>query len=226
MFLLKGIERKIIAVKANEVDRIYVLDGISYKVHIVFRRGRYLRLKAGKEPFSFRLGVPTRTPYRDIDAFVVKSIPKLLKAVAKKSREPYDGQYLYVLGEKREVGTLTREEIKKLYKKECFDLIEARFRLYERQMGIRKPYLFRFRDMKTRLGSNSKATHAITISYNLLAYDLPVIDSVLYHELAHHFHFDHSAKFYKVLLQYCPDYEACRKRILRHDYEGTNRLQS
>ena len=212
--------------RSKEVDRVYVIDDTSYTVHVVFRRGRYLRLRLGKEPATFRLGAPTLTSWRDIDTFVIRSIPKLLKATSKRKKEAYDGQYLYILGEKREVGELDRNAIKRLYKKECYDLIEARYRTFEKEMGVKPPYTFRFRDMKTRLGSNSKKTHTIAISYELLAYDLPVVDSVLYHELAHHFRFDHSPKFYKVLLKYCPDYERCRKRILKHDYERKDRLES
>ncbi len=212
--------------KEKTVDRIYEFDDARYLVHVVFRRGRYLRMKPGSEPNTFRLGAPTLTPWKEIDSFVIKAIPKLQKKAQKRERQPYDGHYLYVLGEKREVGEMDKEAIKRLYKKECFAFIEERYRRFEKEMGVKPPYKFRFRDMKTRLGSNSRQSHTITISYNLLAYDLPVVDSVLYHELAHHFHFDHSPKFYKVLLKYCPDYETCRKRILKHDYERKDHLES
>ena len=210
--------------REKTVDRIYQFPDGRYTVHVVFRRGRYLRMRSAKEPNTFRLGVPYLTSWREIDKFVAKAIPQLLKSGRKRERQPYDGQYLYVLGQKREVGELDKEAIKRIYKKECFPMIEERFRRFEKEMGVNPPYAFRIRDMKTRLGSNSKATHSITISYHLLAYDLPVVDSVLYHELAHHFHFDHSPKFYKVLLKYCPDYDICRKRILKHDYERKDNL--
>ena len=210
--------------RSKTVDRIYQFPEGRYLVHVVFRRGRYLRLRFAKEPNTFRLGAPLLTSWKEIDSFVSQGIPKLLKSERKRERQPYDGQYLYVLGEKREVGELDKAAIKKIYKKECFPLVEERFRKFEAEMGVRPPYTFRVRDMKTRLGSNSKKSHSIAISYNLLAYDLPVVDSVLYHELAHHFHFDHSPKFYKVLLKYCPGYDQCRKRILRHDYERKDNL--
>lgn len=210
--------------RSKTVDRIYQFPEGRYLVHVVFRRGRYLRLRFAKEMNTFRLGAPLLTSWKEIDSFVSQGIPKLLKSGRKRERQPYDGQYLYVLGEKREVGELDKEAIKKIYKKECLPLVEERFRKFEAEMGVRPPYKYRVRDMKTRLGSNSKKSHSITISYNLLAYDLPVVDSVLYHELAHHFHFDHSPKFYKVLLKYCPDYDQCRKRILRHDYERKDNL--
>ena len=212
--------------KQQIVERLYQYGDATYKVKVVFRRGRYLRLKKADEPNTFRLGSPYHLSWKQIDSFVIQGIPKLLKRVSKREKEPYDGRYLYVLGEKREVGELGKEEIKRLYKKECYALVESRFRVYEKQMGVTPPYAFRFRQMKTRLGSNSKKTHTITISYSLLAYSLDVVDSVLYHELAHHFHFDHSPKFYKVLLKYCPDYESSRKRILAHDYEGNHHLES
>lgn len=212
--------------KEKTVTRLYQFDDATYEVRVVFRCGRYLRLKKASEPNAFRLGSPYHLSWKEIDAFVIKGIPKLLKRTSKREKEPYDGRYLYVLGEKREVGELSKEEIKRLYKKECYALVEERFRAFEKEMGVTPPYAFRFREMKTRLGSNSKKTHAITVSYGLLAYSLEVVDSVLYHELAHHFHFDHSPKFYKVLLKYCPDYDACRKRILAHDYEGNHHLES
>ena len=201
----------IVDVKPKVIDRIYVYGEASYTVHVVFRRGRYMRMRQ-IDASSFRLGVPLLTPWKSIDDFAIRAIPKLLRGNRKRERRPYDGQYLYVLGEKREVGELTPEQIKRLYKKECYALVEERFRRFEQQMGVTPPYTLRFRSMKTRLGSNSKQTHTIAISYDLLAYDLPVVDSVLYHELAHHFRFDHSPKFYK--------------RILRHDYERKDHLES
>ncbi len=67
--------------------------------------------------------------------------------------------------------------------------------------------------MKTRWGTNSKKTHTLTFSMMLIHYDEEVIDSVIVHELAHYFYFDHSKNFYNVVRKYYPNYDEVQSRL-------------
>ena len=108
------------------------------------------------------------------------------------------------------------------FKREAERYFESRVRLYERIMGVTPPYKVKAKSMKTRLGSNSSRTNTIFISTYMFHFPQEVVDSVVIHELSHHFAMDHSDKFYGVLLKYCPDYDNLRKRIIAHKYGKDN----
>ena len=53
------------------------------------------------------------------------------------------------------------------------------------------------------------------IILNVYLVQLPpeLIDYVIFHELAHTQHMNHSAQFWNHLAKYCPEYKALRKRL-------------
>jgi predicted metal-dependent hydrolase len=90
---------------------------------------------------------------------------------------------------------------------------------YEELMGIKDHYQLKIRDMKTRFGSNSKLTHSISLQLSLIHYSLDIIDSVIVHELAHYFYFDHSQRFYNVVYKYCPNYDLLHKKLRKGEFQ-------
>ena len=62
------------------------------------------------------------------------------------------------------------------------------------------------KDMKTRWGSCSYNRGKISINIRLAAYPRETVLSVFWHEYAHFYHHDHSAKFYAFLEKYYPEY--------------------
>ncbi len=58
---------------------------------------------------------------------------------------------------------------------------------------------------KNKWGHYNKKDNTISLSYQLLRFDKEIIDSVIYHEIAHMTHFDHSVNFKKLLGYYCPN---------------------
>ncbi len=62
------------------------------------------------------------------------------------------------------------------------------------------------KDMKTRWGSCSYTRGHISINIRLMAYPRETVLSVLWHEYAHYWHHDHSARFYSFLLKHYPEY--------------------
>ena len=102
-----------------------------------------------------------------------------------------------------------------LYSKYMID----RTRYYESLMGVTPPYRIKIKKMKSRFGSNSKKTHTISYASHLFSYSNDILDSLIVHELAHHFAFDHSKNFYSIVYKYCPNYKKdnikLKKRIYR-----------
>ena len=140
--------------------------------------------------------------------------------------------YFYLFGRKYDIEELqaisndafgftfeTMEQFKKKIKKYVLEKFTSRVRYYEGIMGVYPPYKVAVRNTSTRLGSNSRKTHTISLTFNLIHYNMNVIDSVVVHELAHHFHFDHSKEFYDVVYKYCPEYKKMRSILLKGVYK-------
>ena len=68
------------------------------------------------------------------------------------------------------------------------------------------------RNQKTRWGSCSGKGN---LNFNYKLYFLPaeLMDYVIIHELAHRRHMKHSAAFWQVVEQYCPEWRTARARL-------------
>jgi len=199
--------------------RVYEYEGTRYEATVTFKRMRSLTMRYDPEKGTLRVSVPTFTALRRVDEFVLKHLPRLTKKVSKKAKN-YDGQYLYVFGEKKEVGELEPQEITAYYKKIGLPYVKERVAYFSSLMGVDYPYKVRMREMKRTFGSNSRKTKTLTFQTRLMAFSPEIIDSVVVHELAHHFQFDHSPAFYAVVYAYCPDYDKLRKRLIHDRFEG------
>lgn len=76
------------------------------------------------------------------------------------------------------------------------------------QMGV-KYKDFRLKEQKTRWGSCSSKGN-INLNWRIILAPERVVDYLIIHELAHLKHMNHSASFWQVVGQYCPEYAACR----------------
>ena len=79
-------------------------------------------------------------------------------------------------------------------------------------------YTVKVRQMRSRYGSNNRAKKTITYSLTLLHYSQKIIDSVIIHELAHCFVYDHGDNFYQIVYKYCPEYDVFRKKLIRAEF--------
>ena len=204
-----------------DVKRVYEYQGKRYEATITFKRMKSLVMRMGAEEGTLRISAPNRTPLREIDKFVGSHLDGLLKKVEKRSLlgKEEDG-FIHFLGQKAEVGDLSLEERKELFRTRALQIFQSRVDYYAPLMGVPEGrYKVKVRDMKTRYGVNSRRSNSITFQLDLIQYALPTIDSVVVHELAHHFVFNHSEAFYKIVLKYCPDYWDKRRKLLHKEYE-------
>lgn len=68
------------------------------------------------------------------------------------------------------------------------------------------------RKMKRQWGNCSRKGE-IKLSLALIQYPPECIDYVIYHEMSHLLHFNHSAAFYNVLEQLCPDWQSAKQKL-------------
>ena len=207
-----------------EKEFTYIHKEKEYLVKVKRKRMKSIR-------YTFKDGVfHVSAPYffaskKDILNGLDKFAEKLIEG-DKRGKASGDN-YLYLLGEKKEIGESgellinneciliykDKDDLEKKLRKWFLNLLIERTRYYENLMNIEKPYKVRVKKMSSRYGSNSLSTHALSFSTILMHYSLDVIDSVVVHELAHHFVRNHSNNFYKVVYQYCPNYNNLHRRL-------------
>jgi predicted metal-dependent hydrolase len=71
------------------------------------------------------------------------------------------------------------------------------------------------RNQRRRWGSCSPSGH-VCLNWRLVSMPPWVRDYVIIHELMHLRRMDHSKKFWKLVAQACPDYEAARRWLREH----------
>lgn len=97
---------------------------------------------------------------------------------------------------------------------------QARIVFAERIAHCNAAYGFTFgrvsiKEQKSRWGSCSRAGN-LNFNWRLLLAPLPVLDYVVYHELAHLKELNHSPRFWRLVARACPDYGSHRAWLRRH----------
>ena len=201
------------------------IDGKTYPLLLKKKAGvKRMTLRYKKEKGEFSLTCPYFTPDSRAYKMAKEHANRLLSRVESLPK-PYEGAYLYLLGDRHYVGEMGEEERKAYLKKMALPLFEERVAHYEKLMGVRPPYRVKARSMKTRYGVNSKKTHSITLQSELIHFRLEIIDSVVVHELAHHFEFNHGPAFYRIVYRFCPEYEKWHACLRKGEFNGTTDLK-
>ncbi len=96
-------------------------------------------------------------------------------------------------------------------KKHIQENFRQRAEYYAGMMGVTFGNIT-IRNQKTRWGSCSGKGN---LNFNYKLYFLPaeLMDYVIIHELAHRRHMNHSAAFWQVVEQYCPEWRTARARL-------------
>lgn len=206
---------------------LYKVNDKEYEVEIIYKRIKnvHYRFKDGKFVISCNRYTTK--------GFIVKGLDKYAESLIKRSTkpEPINDNSIYIFGNKYDLsypGKMTfdgtkvitfkdKDELFKKLKPIFLDIITKRVRYYEDLMKV-PTYKVYVKNMKSRYGSNSKYTKRLSFALSLIHYSMPIIDSVVVHELAHILVYDHSKKFYDVVYKYCPDYDKYRKMLIRGIY--------
>lgn len=197
----------------------YVNNNENYQVIVTYKHIRNIiyRYKNG----VFYVSAPYLTSQKLILSNLDRFYSRLIKP-SKQTPSPIQGNNIMILGESlpysdNQIEGLfsyqNKDDYNNKLKAYALTIFTQEVRKYELLMGIKDSYQVKIRNMKTRYGSNSKRTNSITLQCGLIHYSLDIIDSVVVHELAHYFYFDHSENFYKIVFKYCPNYKECHKKL-------------
>lgn len=161
-----------------------------------------------------------------------KNISSLVKMIdIQKMKQEKEDMFFY-LGKKYDIISVTvidsididdknniiyvkdRKHLENWYKKEIIRIFTERFDVCFNKFeeADKKPVL-KFRNMKTRWGVYNRVQHSVTLNTRLIEYEVDKLDYVIFHELSHIIHFNHSKEFWMLVSKYCPNYKLLRKEL-------------
>ena len=203
---------------------IYNLEGQDYDVVIIYKRIRNIHFRF--ENGAFLITCPKKKKKKMIKSGLDKYAKKLRDRSTK--TQAFGDDYVYLFGQTVEVsypGELLlpdetkiafkdQEDLLKKLRKYFLNYMTSRTLLFEERM--KSPhYTVKVRQMKSRYGSNNRHSKTLTYSMTLIHYSPEIIDSVIVHEIAHCFVYNHSDNFYRVVYNYCPEYDVLRKKLIK-----------
>ncbi len=197
-----------------------VYDGRSIPCYVTFKRMRSITFRLDRDGKSMKVSCPTRTSEKFLREKINEVFPRLYQKI--QYQKPENGDAVYLFGEEKTIpgfDTLPLEKKKKYYRFLLLPYCEEKVKEYEKTMGIALPYMVAVRDMRSRYGVNNRKNHKVTFALSLVHYSPRIIDSVIVHELAHHFVFDHSESFYKIVYRYYPSYKEYHTKLRKHIYQ-------
>ncbi|MGD9559514.1 MAG: M48 family metallopeptidase [Oscillospiraceae bacterium] len=167
--------------------------------HYLLTRKRVRNLNLRVRPDgTVAISAPARMPLYEIEAFLHKKAPWVLRTRRQLQARPPGGPPLYTKAQCLALFTAVSDEV---------------FPLFSAVLGGQKPTL-RVRDMTSRWGSCNRKTRTITLNMRLAEKQRPAIEYVVLHEYVHFLHPDHQAGFHSTMARLMPDYKA-RRKLLR-----------
>ena len=205
----------------NNKTFIYKFDDVDYVVNVevhAFQKATYFRFHNNEFFVSTSKLVSQKTIMDGLDKYA----RRLIKANQKRIEKAYSfpERWMYLFGNKITMpDEINENNINTFLKSQLLSYLNDTVPYYEKEMGIKKPYKIRVRDMKSRYGSNSLKTHSVCFQLDLAHFSSGIIDSVIVHELAHEFYRDHSKEFYRLIVKYCPNYYELKKKLRKKIYQ-------
>ena len=206
----------------------YKVNETEYLVNVTKKKMKSIHYRFKDDHFEISC------PRFVLKSTLIKGLDKYAARLIKSSEKekPIDSNYIYLYGKKYELtesGVIHLEEygdisyknqtqLEKKLRELFLSVITSRVREYEKIMKV-PSYRVTIRKMTSRYGSNSRAKKHLNFATVLMHYSLPIIDSVVVHELAHILVYNHSKKFYDVVYKYCPEYKECRYKLRKGIYQ-------
>jgi len=134
-----------------------------------------------------------------------------LKFVKRQTTPIFNGDYVLYTPQKDKDW---KEVFIIFLKKEAERIFKQRLLLYSKLMNLEYSR-FRLSNAKRSWGT-CNSNKVISLSWRLIMAPLPVIDSVVVHELAHLIHPNHSKDFWKTVKTYMPNYDQSKMWLKKH----------
>lgn len=209
----------------------YTIDEVEYNVIIEKKNNKniYIRVKEDLNIYVTCNYFCTKHQVKDL---LDKNIDALRKMIDSRKSKQEKGESFFYLGKKYDIirvpvidnididdinniiYTKDKKQLDKWYSKEIENVFKNHFhKCFEIFSESNKVPVLKIRSMKTRWGVYNRVNHSVTLNSHLIEYDTSKLDYVIFHELSHIIHFDHSKEFWNLVSKYCPNYKLIRKEL-------------
>ena len=205
------------------------IDGKKYPVIIEKKpttKNMYLRVK---EDQSILITCHTKTPDAAIQEMIQSKSKSILKLIERQEKKKREELYFYFLGKRYDIVYMEQVQfqlgdekvfvsrdfsIDKWLKKQALDIFKRHLDACYQNFSKKIPYpKLRIRKMKTRWGVCNVRDRVVTLNLELIKKDLKYLDYVIYHELSHLVHPNHSSSFWRLVEENCPNCKQIRKEL-------------
>jgi len=197
------------------------INGVTYDINIIYKHVKniHFRFKKG----AFEVTCHYFTSLKVIKDFLAKRGASLIRSNTKVSAITENSVYIFgklydlaspIVDEELNISFGSKEDLENKLRNLLYEYISTRLIYYFELMGINASYKVRIKENSRVLGSNSKRTKSLSFTSTLVHYSKDIIDSVIVHECAHCFVFNHSKDFYDIVYRYFPNYNLCRKKLI------------
>lgn len=205
------------------------VDNKEYEITVIHKRNKnmYLRIK---EDLSIVITAPFGVSEKRIKKFVLDNYDYIAKVIRKKANvlEKKENKFLHLgtyydicyvnkniiefgssrafVGKNVNIDNWYRKQAKEVFTDlydECFDNFDVR----------REKPLLKIRKMKGKWGVCNITNNTITLNLELIKFDPKYLEYVIYHELCHLKHPNHSKDFWDLVGIYVPNYKTLRKEM-------------
>ena len=200
--------------KQPPVQKQIIFNGISYRYELYVGGVKRLNLRIRPDG-SIRVSVPRATSQRQIDDFLLRSMPQMSDTLARIKAKQSKTEALPSEAEQAE----KKEKLLALILTCHKDVILPRFAALnlpltdQQRRYIASPTAIKIHPMKSRWGSCNYIKG--TLNFNLFLLDQPVecIEYVVMHEFAHFVQPDHSSAFHALMTALMPDWKERKSRL-------------
>lgn len=215
-------------------------DNTRWEYVITYKQQKHMYLKVRND--QIMVSAPFFMQEKLVEAFILKNIIKILqqkKTIRHNIVLNNKDNYLYFLNQKYNIvinydyhqktliyfefnnliiHTKMQEpnqlllKIQTFLKQAAVIIFYQRLQYWSEIMNITFSNL-KIRSMVNKWGTCQPRTKIITLNYKLIHYSYDTIDYVVIHELAHIIHAHHQISFWKLVAQFCPNYQAYQNTL-------------
>ena len=209
----------------------YVIDDIEYNVIIEKKNNKNIYIRV-KDDLNIYVTCNYFCTKKQIIDILDKNIESVKKMIDKQKTKLKKDEFFFYLGKKYDIINVpviddidvdnvnniiyykNKKQLDNWYKNEILKIFTERFNycFNKFEESNKKPSL-KIRSMKTRWGVYNRVNHCVTLNTHLIEYDIDKLDYVIFHELSHIIHFDHSKEFWLLVSKYVSNYKMIRKEL-------------
>lgn len=205
------------------------IQGAFYPVEVVKKKtnkNTYIRIK---DDCTIYVTTNIFTSKKEILRLLQQSEKEILRMIEKQQVKKKNNDGFFYLGKHYDVVFTSSNvitfgdhkvfvgkdiDLDKWYKKQAKILFQEHLDYCYQNFSRKIPYpKLRIRKMTSRWGVCNYKDIVVTLNLELMKRDLSCLDYVIYHELSHLVEANHSAKFWKVVEENCPDYKKIRRTM-------------